>query len=90
MRFLEFPNEVFILIPYMSPELIDAIFGKRETDRDLQTKSIVEDSVPVHRSQSASVEKYTVAPSRWNVSWSRYSRLFAVVAKLIVLSLLFV
>jgi hypothetical protein len=82
---LELSNEVLNVIPYLGPEFIDAIFGERATSRDLQTASTVEDSVSVHSSQSAGIEKHKGAPSQWNASWSRYSRLFAVVAKLIVL-----
>jgi hypothetical protein len=84
-RSTELSNEVLILIPYISPEFIDAILGKSAVVRDSQTKSTVEDSLPVHRSRSVGNKKHPRAPSQWNVSWSRYSRLFAVVAKLIVL-----
>jgi hypothetical protein len=73
------------MIPYLGPEFVEAILEEMATSRDLRTASTVEDSVAVHCSQSASVEKQTCATSQWNVSRSQYSRLFAVVAKLIVL-----
>jgi hypothetical protein len=76
------------VIPYLSPELIAAIVGDESaTTSDMRThsKPVVENSVPDRRSLSAVDKKSVPAPFQWNVSWARYSRLFVVAAKLILL-----
>ena len=61
-------NEVPILIPYLNPEFIAAILGDKSaiaSDMRTDPKSAVENSVPVHRSQSAFNGKPVPAPFHW-------------------------
>jgi hypothetical protein len=82
-------NEVPILIPYLNPEFIAAILGDKSaiaSDMRTDPKSAVENSVPVHRSQSAFNEKPVPAPFQWKcILVAILSLQLAVVAKLIVL-----
>lgn len=76
------------MIPYICPEFIAAILGNESaiaTDLQTNSKSAHGESVPAARSQSGAKARHAPGPLRWNVSWSRCSRLFAVVTKLIVL-----
>jgi hypothetical protein len=64
------------LIPYLNPEFIAAILGdKSAIASDMRTapKSAVENSVPVHRSQSAFNEKPVPAPFQWKCIFGRDS-----------------
>jgi hypothetical protein len=74
-------NEVIGLIPYLSPELIEAIL-KRESstsavDLQMDSKSSTEASFPAVNEEPARI------PFRRKVSWLRCSRLFAVVGRLV-------
>ncbi len=76
------------MIPYICPEFIAAVLGNESavaTDLQTNSRSALRESVSVARSQSGATASHAPGPLRWNVSWSRCSRLFAVVAKLIVL-----
>ena len=79
-------NEVIGLIPYLSPELIAAILKLESTsavDLQVDSKSVLENSSPALRSQSAVNEKLVRITFRRKASWLRCSRLFAVVGRLV-------
>ena len=80
------PNEVIGLLPYLSHELIEAIL-KREgisaVDLQKDSESATENVFPSLRIQSAVNEKRVRVPSRQKASWSRCTRLFAAVGRLV-------
>jgi len=58
-------NEIPILIPYLSPELIAALLGDESataSDMRADPKPAVENPVPVQRSPSTASEKSVPAP----------------------------
>jgi hypothetical protein len=77
-----------ILIPYLSPEFIAAILGGENatpSNMRVESKPTKENSLPVQRISATVNETSIPNPFQWSVFWSRYFRIFAVVAKLTIL-----
>jgi hypothetical protein len=75
------------LIPPIGGEFIATILGRESNvPLDLQTdfKSATENSLPAPRSRSDVSETPVPTTFQWKVSWLRCSRLFAVVARLVL------